>query len=251
MFTRLTREQQLGLLVLLLLAVFFAGYFVQGNFQENGNGFFPGNGNSFEARINIVAVTSQGTGEVNAGLVEIRPGSGRVLVSTNPFVEPDTQFSFETAKAVGAAFAGVDLSNYDVVYSVTDTRSLLVGGASAGAAFGVATVVALQGNSIRSDAAITGSLDGLGRIGPIGGVLEKMIAFGESGGKLFLVPPGQGNLTYFTEEIVGEELQGPYVVKRIRIVGKPLNLNEYAQQNYGMRVIEVATLDEAVGFLTA
>ena len=250
-------EKQRDLLIILIaLALFASGFFASQLLGlAKGEGFF-GNPNlppidaaGQTASVNIVAVTSQGGGEVSKGVVELRPGKGRVLINTNPFVEPDTQYSFETASHVAEGVTGKSLKNTDVIFTVEESKAKLVGGPSAGAAFTVATIAAVQGKKIREDAAITGTIDKTGLIGPIGGVLEKMVAFGELGGKLFLVPKGQGTVNYLTEEPAGEARQGPYVIKRFKMTAKVLNLNDYAQEHFGMKVVEVAHIDDAVGLL--
>ena len=247
-------EKQRELLVILVaLALFASGFFASQLLGlAKGEGFFgnptlpPIEAAGQTASVNIVAVTSQGGGEVSKGVVELRPGKSRVLIDTNPFVEPDTQYSFEIAAQVAEGVTGKSLKNTDVIFTVEESKARLVGGPSAGAAFTVATIAAVQGQKIREDVAITGTIDRSGLIGPIGGVLEKMVAFGEEGGKLFLVPRGQGTVNYLAEEPAGEARQGPYLIKRVKMVRKALKLDDYAQEHFGMRVMEVSHVDDAV-----
>ncbi|HIH17118.1 MAG TPA: hypothetical protein HA252_06970 [Candidatus Diapherotrites archaeon] len=252
-------EKQRSLLVILIAALIFGlGAFSGPTFLgllsgENGLGS-PGlpaiQSSGQTASINIVAVTSQGGGEVSKGVVELVPGKGRVLINPNPFVEPDTQYSFETAAQVAEGVTGKSLKNVDIIFTVEESKAKLVGGPSAGAAFTVATIAAVEGRKVRTDAAITGTMDKTGRIGPIGGVLEKMVAFGELGGKLFLVPKGQGTVNYLVEEPAGEGRQGPYLIKRFRMTQKALKLDDYAKEHFeGMKVVEVAHVDEALALL--
>ena len=75
------------------------------------------------ASANIVAVTPQGTGIVNQASVEIIPGSGRILLSINPFVEPDTQDSTQTAVGIAEKFTGKSLKDKDMSLVISEISS--------------------------------------------------------------------------------------------------------------------------------
>ena len=204
----------------------------------------------FESSINIVAARAQGeVGVVSQATVEVIEGKGRVLFSLNPFVEPDTQQSAETAAAVAENLTGKSLADRDVIYGIENIDAQLVGGPSAGAALTVATIAALEGKQVREDAAITGTIQADGSIGQIGGVLEKAAACAENSLSLFLVPKGQLNLTYY-EQQVQEEKRGFVTIQRIRYIPKTLNLGDYAQeQGWSLEVREVSNIQEAVNLL--
>ncbi|MDP2974455.1 MAG: S16 family serine protease [Candidatus Diapherotrites archaeon] len=206
----------------------------------------------FESSINIVAARAQGeVGVVSQATAEIIEGKGRVLFSLNPFVEPDTQQSAETAAAVAENFTGKSLADRDVIYGIENIDAQLVGGPSAGAALAVATIAALEGKKVREDAAITGTIQADGSIGQIGGVIEKAAASAETGLKLFIVPKGQIELTYY-EQLVQEEKRGFVTIRRVRYIPKTLNLNDYAQeQGWNLEVKEVSNIQEAVNLLIA
>src|SRR3989344_4867293 len=71
----------------------------------------------------IVAVTQQGQGVVSNAEVEIIEGKGRLLFNTNPFVEPDTQFSLDIAREVAQRVTGKSLADRDIIYSINDSES--------------------------------------------------------------------------------------------------------------------------------
>ncbi|MDO8627940.1 MAG: S16 family serine protease [Candidatus Diapherotrites archaeon] len=258
------------LLIVSLLAVFLIGFgsgLFTGNSlaaaklqnleQENSgqnSGFLPENvlepldQARLDETINIVAVNSEGRGIISTGEVEIVPGKGRVLFNTNPFVEPDTQNSLETAKRVAEKYTGKSLAEKDVIYSVQNSGAELIGGPSAGAAFTVATIAAIQGLKIREDSAITGTIEENGLIGEIGGVAEKLQAAGESGKKLFVIPKGQSIVTYYERQVTQEQ-RGFLTITRSKIVPKTLDLVEFAKQ-WDLEVKEAQTIYDAVEFLT-
>jgi len=206
---------------------------------------------TYSAKINVVAVKSSGGGALSQAEVEVREGKGRVLFSINPFVEPDTQQSAETAVSVAEKFTGKSLNKMDVIYTITppepDTK--LIGGPSAGAALTIATIAAIEGKQVREDAAITGTINADGSIGKIGGVIEKAKAAADKNKTLFLVPKRQSILTVYEKQVTEEKKRG-WVIQRINYVPKELNLNDYLQDlNYSMQVKEVSNIKEAIQFM--
>jgi uncharacterized protein len=195
----------------------------------------------------IVAVRSDGAGAAGSVDVEIVPGKGRVLINTNPFVETDTQFSAETSVKVAENFSNIELGDRDIIFSF-DINGTLIGGPSAGAAMAVATIAAIENKEVRSDIAITGTIEDDGSIGSVGGIIEKAQAAGENGIKLFLVPKGQSKGTYYERSVV-EEKKGGFIFRRINYIPKVFDLNEFTMEQYGMDSREVAVISEAANYM--
>ena len=126
------------------------------------------------ASSNVVAVSSQASsGIIGTVTAEIHPnGKGRVLMNTNPFLEPDTQQSAETATEVAEKITGKNLEDKDIIFSF-DIPGEVIGGPSAGAAMTTAVVAAIEGKAVKDDVTITGTITKGGSIGAIGSVLEK------------------------------------------------------------------------------
>ncbi len=201
----------------------------------------------FNAKIPVLAVKSDdNTGVVSFANIEIRSGKGRVLINTNPFVEPDTQFSAETAVKVAQQLAKVTLADRDVILTF-EANTTLVGGPSAGAAMTVATYAALQNKKITPEVMITGTIEPDGSIGEVGGILEKAEAAGENGAKIFLVPKGSADLKYYERQVVERRI-GPFVIQEVNYVPKSLDLKEYAMDKWGMEVEEVVNVEEAIEY---
>lgn len=225
---------------------FVFGYFFN-NYQENKTSTLVPllTNEKFYSSVNIVAVTSEGEGSLSIGEVEITSGSGKILLSINPFVEPDTQYSLEVASKVAQNYTGKSLSNKDVLYSVSETPAYLIGGPSAGAAFAVATIAAIEGKKLRKDAALTGTIFPDGSIGQVGGVVEKAIAAAENNISVFLVPVGQSKFSYY-ERISESSKKGNYTILRYRYVPKTMDLQTYLEeQGYKIKIIEVKNISEA------
>ena len=218
--------------------------------KENHVELVPLPEKEFIASIDIVAVKAMGeAGVVNSAIVEIKPGKGRVLLALNPFVEPDTQQSAETAAYVAEKFTGKSLGEKDVIYSIDAGDVQLVGGPSAGAALALVTIAAIEEKDLNQSVGITGTILPDGSIGQIGGVLEKAAAEADANKTLFLVPSGQGTITYY-EKQVKEEKKGAFVIQQINYVPKKLGLNEFAkQQGWNLRIVEVANIKEAADYL--
>lgn len=214
--------------------------------QNNNLELKPIETGTYSAEISILAVTPRGEGIYSIGEAEIRQGKGRVLFNLNPFVEPDTQYSVETAAKVAEKLTGKDLSKMDVIFTVKNVNAQLVGGPSAGAAFALAAIAAIEKKKIKNDVTITGTIQENGNIGEIGGIIEKAKAAGESGKKLFLVPFGQKTVYYYERQLEEKDFGG-IIIQRINYVPKKINLNDYTKQ-WNMQTIEVKNIAEAIKY---
>lgn len=243
--------------LLFILVIFFIGMFL-GNilpqrvfFKESviiSGDELQFSGGEGEALANLVAVTPDGQGFVGRASVEIVEGKGRILFRANPFVEPDAQYSIESAAREAQRYTGFTLEGKDVIYSIQGEGTLLVGGPSAGAALSAATVAAMQGLDLRDEAVVTGSINPFGVIGPVSGVYEKALAAGRHGFKLFLVPKGAAKQVV-KEKSVEEGLLGNYFYQKESFVPREIDLSEEMAREFGMQVVEVANLDEAMRYL--
>ena len=203
---------------------------------------------NYSASANILAVKSiDNSGVLGKVTVEIYPGKGRVLMNTNPFLEPDTQFSAETAVNVAQEFTKMDLSDKDLIISF-DIGGELLGGPSAGAAMTAATIAAIEEKQVKEDVAITGTVESTGEIGVIGGVIEKAQAAADTGIKLFLIPEELLYLTYYEKQIK-QQRRGGFVIQRVNYVPKTLDLNNYTMSEWDMGTKGVSTVEDVVKYM--
>ena len=139
--------------------------------------------------IYLAAVTGENTGGVFQLEVEVRPGSGQIYTSISPRIGIATQESEEIAVNYAFSAAGMNRKECDVLYRIIgDFGDSSVDGPSAGGAMTVATHAALSGRQIRQDVVMTGAITPTGKIGEVGGVIEKSVAASDSGAKYFLAP---------------------------------------------------------------
>lgn len=90
------------------------------------------------------------------------------------------------------AVVGIEIGvGYDFPIDVRLRIDKNIGGPSAGLIFAVAVYDTLTPGSLTggADVAGTGSIDPDGRVGPIGGIQQKIVAAADAGADLFLVPP--------------------------------------------------------------
>ena len=195
------------------------------------------------AQINLPAVDQDGNGVVTPLIVQVIPGDGKVLANIEKLLFwTDTQQSIQIANMVAADITGLNLSNYDLTYTV-ESDSVLIGGPSAGSALAVATIAALEKKSIRTDVMMTGTLDSDGRIGEVGGILEKATAAKDIGVKTFLVPKGQGTETYYKPV--------ESCVQRARFQYCTTVYNETTvniSEQVGIEIVEVSNIQEALKY---
>ena len=139
--------------------------------------------------IYLAAVTGENSGGVFQLEVEVRPGTGQIYTSISPRIGIATQESEETAANYAFAAAGMKKKECDVFYRIIGNfGDSSVDGPSAGGAMTVATHAALPGKQIRQDVVMTGAITPSGKIGEVGGVIEKSVAASDSGAKYFLAP---------------------------------------------------------------
>jgi predicted S18 family serine protease len=201
-----------------------------------------------ERTIPIVAVTSEGAGEVDNLTVKLIPGNNNVLVNTNPFL--DTSLQYSVNKAVAVAKLKSDYAfDRDFIFDYKAGNAQLIGGESAGAAAAVATIAALQNRTIIDDAVITGTIESDGTIGEIGGVIEKAKAVSDAGFKRFLVPKGQSKVRYYERQVSEEPTRFGFTILNTRYVPKTIDLKETAKKEWNLEILEVSTIDEALGYL--
>jgi PDZ domain-containing protein len=91
------------------------------------------------------------------------------------------------------AIVGITVGNgYRFPFDVSVSIPPAIGGPSAGLMFSLAVYDTLTPGSLTGgrDVAGTGTITQQGRVGPIGGIQQKIVAAADDGATLFLVPPG-------------------------------------------------------------
>lgn len=170
-------------------------------------------------------------------------GTSRVVVEVEPAAEPgDLRVGFFeeevmgtgdmwhaagwTAVTLASMLLGIDPAQYEFSFSVGGR----IDGPSAGGLMTVGVLAALLGDTVDEEAAMTGTINPDGTIGPVGGIPHKIAGAAEAGKTLVLVPAGQRHsMDYGSGEYVD-------VVE----VGERL----------GVEVREVSTIYEAYHILT-
>jgi len=189
---------------------------------------------SAERTVPIVAVSNSGAGVVGNLTVKIIPGGNNILLSTNPFVETDIQYSANKAVAVARMKAGYSyISDYLFEYRAGEAR--LIGGESAGAAATVAVYAAMRNKSIRNDTVITGVIETDGSVGQVAGIIEKAKAVADAGFTRFLIPAGQSNFTYYEREVIQQPSRMGFVIQSVRYVPKRMDLKRAPKKNGGLK----------------
>ncbi|MDE1829809.1 MAG: hypothetical protein KGI25_05760 [Thaumarchaeota archaeon] len=181
--------------------------------------------------------------------VEIRDGSGLVLVNTAIPTGVDFQSSARTAVAVSQNVTGTDLSKKDVIFSISSANNQdlqAVDGGSAGGAMAVLLISDLLGKPINQQVLMTGTIQPDGTIGQIGAAADKADAAGQFGAKIFLVPQGQAVVSV---QNCTEKTEGPITYQTCTMEQKPLS--PMMQSKYGMQVIEINTIQDALKYFNS
>ena len=176
--------------------------------------------------------------------VSTHAGTGLVLVNTAIPTGVDFQSSAKIAAQVAEKYLQTDLSNTDIIFSITaeeDEHLQAVDGQSAGAAMTVLLISSLQNKKLNDDVIMTGTINPDMSIGMVGGITEKSDAAGKYGAKIFLVPNKQG--VTFVEEC-NENQTGNFIYRSCSSEQKPLS--PITEEKYGMKTIEVSNIKDAL-----
>jgi len=197
-----------------------------------------------QSQIKLLAVDQEGNGVVTNLTVRAVPGEGSVLVDVKSLLFwIDTQQSIQTSRKVAEDYIGRASKNVDIIYTIDIPNASIVGGPSAGAAFAIATIAALENKTLRNDTVITGTIEPDGSIGRVGGILGKGKAAKEAGYKRFLVPEGESEYVEYRKE---EKCSSHGSLRICNIQYKPVQIN--VSKEIGIDVIEVSNIEEAVKY---
>jgi predicted S18 family serine protease len=196
----------------------------------------------------IVAVSNDKEGMVNKMELKLIPGNNDILINTNPYLEPDVQYAVKTAVKYAISRTPNYQNDKDFIFDFDAAKVQLIGGESAGAAATILVIADLENKRIKKDAVITGTINPDGTIGKVGSVLEKTKAVSDAGYKYFLVPEGQSNLTYYERQLQRQSTDFGFDILESKYVPKTLNLAKAAKDAWGLNVVEVKTIDQALPY---
>lgn len=129
--------------------------------------------------------------EVVTEVQKVEPGDP-VEMTIERDGKPLTQ-TITTGEKDGKAYIGVSLgATYEFPYDVKITLDPAIGGPSAGLMMALSVYDTLTEEPLTEGKKIagTGTIDGDGNVGPIGGIQQKIPGAAEDGAQLFLVPAG-------------------------------------------------------------
>ena len=180
--------------------------------------------------------------------VDIRDGKGLVLVNTEIPTGVDFQTSAKTAVKIAQEYTGINLSDKDIIFSITSNNNeelQAVDGPSAGGAMTVLLISEIQGKSINDKVLMTGTIEADGTIGRVGGIEEKADVAGKYGAQTFLVPQGQA-ITHV--QTCQESKNGVFIYRSCTLEEKPLS--PIMKEKYGMEVVEINDISRVLDYFS-
>src|SRR3989344_361763 len=194
--------------------------------------------------------------EVNGTLIgstadaylEIQDGKGRVFLETFPLTKVDTQISTRFAKEISCNYFDIDCSDADFIYTIR-SDAVIIGGPSAGAAIAALTTAGLLGLALDADAAVTGTINSGGLIGPVGGIKAKIDAAAGAGLNKVLIPLGtrmyneSENIEQSNGDTTNNDNNDNSTIQKTQ--NGEIDLIEYGKEK-GVEVIEVASLGQVL-----
>jgi len=179
--------------------------------------------------------------------VEIVPGRGRVLVQTTPLMGIAFQDAANLAVVVAANHSSVDFTGSDIIFSIQGPEEVSeIDGPSAGALMATLLISVLEGFELNQSVTVTGSIDESGKIGPVGGILEKAEAAAASGKTLLILSDENDQVIDYQEE--GRSFGGLKIARQRPVA---TDAKEYIEENFGIQVKYVDTLDELLADVRA
>ncbi len=172
--------------------------------------------------------------------LEVKPGSGRVFISTFPLTNVDTQVSFRMAQEYACDFLDMDCTGYDFYY-VIKSGSPIIGGPSAGGPATALTIIALDRLTMDKTIAATGTINSGGIIGPVAGIKQKIDAAERAGLTKVLIPEGT-RYAELDDLSLSEQT-------RLNFTNITIDLVEYGLVR-NIEVVEIADIDDMVYELT-
>ena len=154
----------------------------------------PTRGTPDERTITVTALavdTANATGNAHEVHISVRPKStsgmsvGFFSQTSGGGMGPTWQSAAWTSTTAAALMLGVDLSSYQISF---DTSIEAIDGPSASGLMTVAVLADILGDDVRQDAAMTGTINPDGTIGPVGGVPQKIQGAAAAGKKMVVVP---------------------------------------------------------------
>ncbi|WP_292727514.1 S16 family serine protease [Methanoculleus sp.] len=179
--------------------------------------------------------------------VEIVPGRGRVLVQTTPLMGIAFQDAANLAVVVAANHSSVDFTGSDIIFSIQGPEEVSeIDGPSAGALMATLLISVLEGFELNQSVTVTGSIDESGKIGPVGGILEKAEAAAASGKTLLILSDENDQVIDYQEE--GRSFGGLKIARQRPVA---TDAKEYIEENFGIQVKYADTLDELLADVRA
>ncbi|MGC9156675.1 MAG: S16 family serine protease [Candidatus Micrarchaeia archaeon] len=132
-------------------------------------------------------LSSTSTGTLTEITLNLTAGTGVVSISGPSSVGYSTIASAKQAVATACSYLGVNQSQYNFSFVIHD-RNVSVSGPSAGTAFTLLTIAALEHRQLLSNFTVSGIIESNGTIGLIGGVYDKAEAASQGHMRFFLLP---------------------------------------------------------------
>ncbi len=229
------------IIIIFILGIFLGVYFSSNNSKQSKIEIQNYNINSTK-EMPIVGVDEKGNGLVGIVSVEVKPGSGLVLLNINDaLADYLNQLSARTAALVAANYTNTNLKFLDVVYNLK-TNASIVEGPSAGAAMTIATIAAIKNRQIKPSVYITGAIYQDGSITNVGSIVEKAKVVSSKNGKLFIIPTSNYILGYKEQKACIDLKKIKYC--EIKYVQDNIDLSKYL----GVNVQQVKNIYEVVNY---
>ena len=185
-----------------------------------------------DSNMKIFAVSSNDTA-MDANLsISLEKGSGKIYSSIdNSLVGSSTQDSIKNSINAADLVLEKDIKQkYNFTFDI-ESNAYSIDGPSAGSAMSLLLISMFRDVQFPENVSMTGTITSDGYIGNVGGIYEKSKKAADVGIDLFFIPKGN------REQVITEDGE----LKNIDLVN-------YAQKNWDLKIIEVNTLDQVLKY---
>ncbi len=157
------------------------------------------NGEEYMRSMAIAGIDASGRGKMATLIVELKSGSGRLGLFVPPYEDKNAQRAAVMAKTAASSITKYGLGEVDIMVTIDNLATeATFSGPSASASMALLIIAAIRlsennaPNLVRQDTIISASVNSIGKLVPVGNIMEKYMAVKESGAyTLFVVSTNQ------------------------------------------------------------
>ncbi len=141
-----------------------------------------------KVKVYVPSVIDGKVGKVHLVEAWFTKGNGEVIIKGPQNIGEDTLYSAKFSKIVVEKLLGINITDVDIIISISGVEAAKIEGPSAGLAFALLIMALVTGDKLPSELAVTGAINIDGGVEAVGGVLIKMRAIAKANISRMILP---------------------------------------------------------------